>query len=60
MQRLYKSRARRGRRSETIKRTDAEAIRIKGPQREAKGDNKEGGRTGYTNEGPAEGGEERQ
>ena len=63
MQKLYKSRARRGKRRATIKRVDAEAIQIKGeaiqikgPQREEKGDNKESGCKCYTNQGHAEGG----
>ena len=37
MQRLYRSRARTGRRRATIKKVDA--IQIKGPQREKTGDN---------------------
>ena len=52
MQKLYKSRASKGRRSATIKRADAEAVRgcrgaiqIKGPQRDEKGDNKDSGCT---------------
>ena len=40
MQRLYKSRARRERGRPKIKRSDAEAIQIKGSQREERGDNK--------------------
>ena len=54
MQRLYRSSARRGRRRATIKRQKTEAIQIKGPQREGKGDNKESGRRGYTDQSPAE------
>ena len=41
MQRLYRSRARRGRVRATIKRADSEAIQIKGPKREENGDNKD-------------------
>ena len=45
----------------TIKEVDAEAMQIKGPQREReRGDNKESGCRGYTDQGPAEGGEGRQ
>ena len=33
-----------------------EAIQIKGPQREEKGDSKENGNRGYTNQRPTEGG----
>ena len=40
MQRLYRSRVLRGRRRATIKTADAEALQIKGPQREGTGDNK--------------------
>ena len=43
MQRLYKSKARRGRRRATIKSADAEALLIKGLQREENGDNKVSG-----------------
>ena len=78
---LYKSKVHRGRKRATTKRTDADAIKIKSPQREdmgpitranaeaiqiegplrqEKGDNKENGCRGYTNQGPAEGGEGRQ
>ena len=53
----WTSRAHRGTRSATIKRAIAKAIQIEGPQREEKGGNKESGRRGYTNQGPAEGGE---
>ena len=53
MKRLCKSRACRGRRRATIKRADAEAIQIKGPQKEEKGDNKGTGCRGYTNHGRA-------
>ena len=49
MPRLYKSRARRGRRKAAIKRAFAETIQIKGPQREEKGVIKESGCRGYTN-----------
>ena len=52
MQRLYKFKTLGGRRGAAIKRADAEAIQIKGPQREEKGDNKDHGRRGYTNQGP--------
>ena len=52
-----RSRARRGRRRAIIKRADAKDIQIKGPQTEEKGDNEENGRGGYTDQGPAEGGE---
>ena len=38
-----------------IQRAGAEAIQIKGPQREEKGDNKVSGYIGFTNQGPAEG-----
>ena len=37
-----------------------EALQIKSPQREAKGDNKESGRRGCTDQGHAEGGEGQQ
>ena len=47
MQRLYRYRARSWRRMATIKRADAEAIQIKGPQEED------------TDQGPAEGGDAR-
>ena len=73
MQKLYKSMARKGRRratmradtealqikgpQTTIKKADAEAIQIKGSQREKKGDNKESGSGGYTNQGHADKGE---
>ena len=40
-----------------IKRTDAEAIFNKGPQREEHGDRKKSGRRGYIDQGPAMGGE---
>jgi hypothetical protein len=55
MRRLYKSRARRGRRKARIKRADAEAIQIKSPQCEEKSENKESGHRGYTNQGPTKG-----
>ena len=60
MLRLYRSRARRGRRRATLNRAGAEAIQIKGPRRKHKSDRKERGCRGYTDQGPAEGGEERQ
>ena len=44
----------------TIKRVDAGAIHIKGPQREEADDNKESGCRGHTNQVPAGGGEGRQ
>ena len=45
----------------TIKRANADAIHIKGPRREEKGDNKESGCLSYTDQGPpAEGGKGRQ
>ena len=40
MQRLYTSRARRGRKRATITRADTEAVHIMGCKREEKGDNK--------------------
>ena len=43
MRRLYRSRARRGRKRATIKRADAEAIQVKGSQRDEKAEKKEGG-----------------
>ena len=43
MQKLHKSRDRRRTSRATMKRVDAEATHIKGPQRDEKGDNKEGG-----------------
>ena len=43
MQMLYKARAHRGMRRATIKRVDEEAIQIKGPRREEKGNNRGGG-----------------
>ena len=49
MQKLYKSRAHRGRNTPTIKRTDAEAIQIRCPQRDENGDNKNSGGRGYIN-----------
>ena len=51
------SMARRARKRETIMGVDAEAIQIKGPQKEEKGDNTGSARRGYTDQGPAEGGE---
>ena len=36
-----------------MKRADADATQIKGPQGDAKGDNKESGCIGYTDQGPA-------
>ena len=44
MQRLYNSRACRGRCRATIEKAKAEAIQVKGPKREEKGDNRESGR----------------
>ena len=43
MQRLYKLEARRGRKRARITRADAEAIQIKGPQREEKAEPEESG-----------------
>ena len=40
----------------TIKGTDVEAIQIKGPQGDEKGDDKENGCRGYTDQEHAEGG----
>ena len=42
-----------GKKDDNIHRADAEALQIKGPQREAKGDNKETGCKVYTDQGPA-------
>ena len=50
MQRLYKSKARRGRKRATIKRAGAGAVHTKGRQRDEKGDYKESGRKGYTDQ----------
>ena len=50
MQRVYKLRARRGRKRARIKRADVDAIQIKVPQREEKDENKESECRGYTNQ----------
>ena len=55
MQRLYRSGARRARSRAAIKRADSEAIQIKCPQSEEKGDNKESGRLAYIDQGSAYG-----
>ena len=69
MQRLYKLKAAERGATVTIKRANAEAIQIKGENKERMqglyksrahrgrryGDNKESGRRGYTNQGPTEG-----
>ena len=55
MQMIYRSRASRGRNISTIKRADAEAVQIKGPHREEKGDDKESGCRGYNDQAHAEG-----
>ena len=50
MQRLYISRARGGKTRATMKRADAEAVQIKGPQRKETGGNNESRCTGYTDQ----------
>ena len=49
-----------GRRRATIRRALAEAIQIKGPQREGKGDKKASGSRGYANHGSPKGGKGQQ
>ena len=56
MQRLYKPRACKGGGAATIKSADPEAIQIKAPQRDEKGDNTESRYRVYTNQGSAKGG----
>ena len=52
---MDRSRGCRGRGRATIKRADAEALLIKGPQGEDMGNCKESGHRGYTDQGSAEG-----
>ena len=52
MHRLYRSRARRERIRAKIKQADPEAVQIKGPQREEKGNNKGADAEAIQIEGP--------